>query len=117
MATPKEAHVLTSHFKKLWKEKYGTNPVINSHAVRWAFDNMLRDMGPVEAKALIDYYFETISTNQHSLDWFLYNYDKLQVAKTERDKDAASLARIRQESKRRAEEWRKRIGNNRVEGS
>lgn len=112
MAAPKEAHTLTSHFKKLWKEKYGTNPVVNSHATRWAFDSMLKDMGPVEARGLIEYYFETASQNQHSLDWFLYNYEKLQVAKNTRDEDAAQLARIRKESQRRTEEWRKRIGNN-----
>lgn len=108
MATPKEAHTLSSHFKKKWKEKYGTAPVVNSHAARWAFDSMLMDMGPVDAKALIDYYFETASSNRHDLNWFLYNYDKLAQAKIDRDKDAAQLARIRKESQRRVEEWRKK---------
>jgi hypothetical protein len=112
MATPKEAHTLSSHFKKIWTEKYGYAPTINRHAARWAFDSMLMDMGAVEAKALIEYYFETASTNQHSLDWFLYNYDKLAASKKVRDEDAAALARIRKESQRRTEEWRKRIGNN-----
>jgi len=112
MATPKEAHALTSFYKKLWKERYGSAPVVNTHASRWAFDSMLRDMGSTEAKALIEYYFETISPNQHSLDWFLYNYDKLVEAKRVKDEDAAHLARLREESKRRTEEWRKRINGN-----
>lgn len=108
MATAKDAHTLSSHFKKKWREKYGTTPVVNSHAARWAFDSMLSDMGPVEAKTLIDYYFECSTSNRHDLTWFLYNYEKLQTSKTDRDNDVAALVRIREESKRRTEEWRKK---------
>lgn len=112
MATPKEAHALSSYFKKLWKAKYGMEPVVNSHAARWAFDSMLMDMGPVEARTLIEFYFETASPNRHDLNWFLYNYDKLQAAKRDTEVDKAQLARLREESKRRVEEWRKKNGNN-----
>lgn len=113
MAAPKEAHALVTYFGQKYKDKYAVAPKNNRYAARWGFDSMLMDMTSSEVKSLIDYYFETINLSGHSLDWFLYNYEKLAEAMESRDEDVASLARIRQETKRRTEEWRKKkSGNN-----
>lgn len=111
-ATPKQIHSLVTYFLQQYKKKYGFDAVVNRNRSRWAVGNMLLDMSIDEAKALIDYYFETASPNGHELDWFLYNYDKLEIARSKHADDAAALARLREESKRRAEEWRRKIGNN-----
>ena len=112
MATPKQAHALVTYFGQKYKKKYAIAPKSNRYAARWGFDSMLMDLTSEEIQALIDYYFETISPNGHTLDWFLYNYEKLAEAMEKRDEDVASLARIREETKRRTEEWRKKKSGN-----
>lgn len=103
---------MVTYFSQQYKNKYGKTPVVNRYKARWGFDAILMELDVEEIKFLIDYYLETFSANSHDLEWFFYNYDKLIVAKEKRDRDAESLARIREESKRRAEEWRNKRGNN-----
>lgn len=110
MATPKEAHTLVTYFGQKYKTKYGIQPVINRYQGRWGFDSLLMDLSVDEVKKLIDYYFSTISPTGHTLEWFFYNYDKLAVAMEAADEDARSLARIREETRRRTAEWRKKRG-------
>lgn len=113
MATPKQAHALVTYFGKKSKEKYGFDPKVNRYAARWGFDSILMDMSSKDAEALIDYYFQTVSPNGHSLDWFFYNYEKLAEAKEKTDADRKRLAEIRKATKKRTEEWRqKHSGNN-----
>lgn len=108
MATPKQAHSLTTYFGQKYKEKYAVPAKLNRVSARWGFDSILMDLSVDEIKSLIDYYFETRSLNGHTLDWFLYNYDKLAVAKEDRDTDVAALAAIRERTRRATEEWRKK---------
>lgn len=109
MPTPKQAHALVSYFQKQYEARYGCKPKrVNRYAARWGFDSILMDMSEDDAKSLIDYYLTTVSQNNHALDWFFYNYEKLIEAKEKHEKDAAALARIREESKKRAEEWRQK---------
>lgn len=108
MPTPKQAHALTSYFQKLYREKYGMEPKLNRYAARWGFDSMLMDMSDEAVKGLIEYYFQTVSTNGHALDWFFYNYEKLADAKVKAEEDAAALKELREQSRIRTEEWRKK---------
>lgn len=108
MATPKQAHALVTYFGQKFKEKYAVAPKMNRHSARWGFDSMLMDLTEDEVRSLVDYYFETRNLSGHTLDWFLYNYEKLAIAKENRDNDAAALAVIREKTKLRTEEWRKK---------
>lgn len=113
MASPKQAHTLSSYFGQQYKEYYGYEQQFNRNKARWSWDNILMDLSVDETKALLDYYFTTVSTNGHSLDWFFYNYDKLAEAKGKSDKDSVALKAIRERSRLRTEEWRnKNSGNN-----
>jgi hypothetical protein len=119
MADAKSANILSSYYAKLYKEKYNVKPIFNRHVARWGFDNVLSDMSVDEIKSLLAYYFETTNTTQnkkHSLDWFLYNYEKLIENQKEQEKDAEERKKIREESEKRAREWResgkKGIGDN-----
>lgn len=113
MSSPKQAHTLVSYFAQQYKKKYQTAPKVNRYAARWGFDSILMDMSVDEIKGLIDYYFSTLSPNGHSLDWFFYNYEKLAEAREKTEADRKALAVLREQSKRRAEEWRKKkSGNN-----
>lgn len=108
MTTPKQAHALSTYFGKKFKERYGYEQKFNRNKARWSWDNLLMDYTLDETKALIDYYFETVSPNNHNLDWFFYNYDKLAEAKEKTDADRKRLEVIREASRKRSEEWRKK---------
>lgn len=113
MTAPKQAHILSSYFAQQFKAKYGYDHKFNRNKARWSWDNILMDMTMDEAKSLVDYYMSTVSTNGHTLEWFFYNYDKLEEAKQKVDEDMASLAEIRRRTKISTEEWRKkRLGSN-----
>lgn len=112
MATPKQAHALVTHYASRYKAKYGYAAKMNRYAARWGFDSVLMDMDEADARDLIDYYFETVSPNGHSLEWFFYNYERLMINKEKRDEDIAALARLRRETEQRTAEWRKKHGIN-----
>lgn len=104
---------MSSYFGQQYKEKYGYDHRFNRNKARWSWDNILMDMTLTEAKELIDYYLTTVSPNGHTLEWFFYNYDKLAEAKEKTDADRKRLALIREATRLRTEEWRKKqSGNN-----
>jgi len=114
--TPAQCYAMTSYFVKGYKERYkGQEPVLNRHSARWGFESILMGMPPEEVKGLIDYYFTTTSQKRHALDWFFYNYEKLQTSMDEVEKDRARRKQLREESEARAAEWRAR-GNTGIAG-
>lgn len=111
MPDAKTSHAMVSYFAAQYKKKYGKAPIMNRYAARWGFDSMLRDMPQAEVKSLVDYYFTTNSPNGHQLDWFFYNYEKLMRTKLDFDADQEELAKIREATRKRTEEWKKKRGN------
>lgn len=106
--TVQQCHAMTTYYVKLFKAKYGTEPVVNRHSARWGFESLLMGMPPSDARELLDFYFTTKSEKRHSLDWFFYNYEKLTESLTEVEKDRAHRDKLRHESEQRAKEWRER---------
>ena len=106
--TPQACHALTTYFVTKYKERYGAEPVVNRHSARWGFDSLLQGMSPEDARALLDFYLTTASSNKHKLDWFFYNYDKIMESLSDVDKDKTSRKKLMEESERRAREWRER---------
>lgn len=118
MATSKQqCEKLTTYYEKLFKAKYGRKSGINRYAARWGFDAVLGSMTVQEAQKLLDYYFTTASSREHSIDWFFYNYDKLERAEIESERDAHERAKLREESAKRAAEWRKKVGDKGIIGN
>lgn len=108
MATPKDCHTLTNYYIKAYENKYGHRPVVNRNTARWGFDNILYDLNMVETRNLIDFYMLTGGSHNNNLQWFFNNYEKLVVSKKERDEDRLAREALKEETKRRTEEWRKR---------
>lgn len=114
--TAQQCHALTSKYIDLYVATYGTKPSVNRYSARWGFEAVLMDYTPSEAVKLLEYYFSTYSNKKHSLDWFLYNYEKL-ASLREESKVAHERQRVMmEESQRRVEEWRAR-GNYGIEGN
>lgn len=107
MATAKDCHALTTYYEKLYEQKYGSKPNVNRYRSRWGFDSVLMSMSMHNAKELLEYYFTTSSEGRHSLTWFFNNYESLMSAKSDSDTDKEHRKKLMEESKRRAQEWRK----------
>lgn len=114
--TAQQCHAMTSYYKKAFQEKYKYEPNVNRNTARWNWEGILTDMPASKAKELVDFYFSTTSQKQHSLDWFFYNYDKLIESLSDLEKDRLRRKQLREESEKRAAEWRARgntgIGSN-----
>lgn len=108
--TAAQCHALTTYFVKGFTAKYGAAPNINRNIARQAFAGMLMDVDSAEVKRLIDYYFQTPSTGNkgHSLNWFLYNYDKVKDALVNTSDDRDSINALMRRSEQKAKEWRER---------
>lgn len=91
------AFSLLTMYSNEYELKYGKSCQINKFRDKWAMLDLIDSVGYDRAKELISYYFKTTSNNRHSLQWFMYNFDRLDdmLMKTEADK-------IRREKIRRA---------------
>lgn len=104
-ATAAECHALTSYYIKKYKETYGKAPVVNRNVSKLQFQNMLMDFTSAELKELIDFFFTTQSGTKHRINDLFYGYDRLVEAWRQHQEDAALQQRLREETKRRTEEW------------
>jgi hypothetical protein len=111
MATAKDCHILTSYYKKKFKERYLEAAVVNDHTARWGFDSMLKGLSPEDIKELLDYWFSVVSPVRHRIDWFFYNYEKLIEARQLQQEDSLFREKLRHDSEERAKKWRERANN------
>jgi len=104
----KYGNALVTHFLKLWRERYpATKHTFNRYALKWPFMDVADSVGYERGKELIEYYFKTPRTG-HDVQWFLYNFDKLDVVMKERADDETKKAAMRAVTKARVEEWERR---------
>ena len=82
----KEAYILVSLFCSLYKEKYKKPAVVNRYREKWAMKDVIDSLGYDRAKNLLEYYFKLNKTD-HNLTWFFYNFDKINIAMIELEKD------------------------------
>jgi len=106
-AETKTVNALISLYEKLYAEKYGKKPLINRYKDKWGFQDMLKDLGPVESKEIIQYYFETHRPG-HPLLQLFRNYDDMVRRKLEREKDEVDRKKLRAETKLKVQELNER---------
>jgi hypothetical protein len=87
VASEKEPYVLIGLYETLYKERYNKKPTINKFREKWAMQDVIDSVGFDKAKDLLIYYFKTTKSG-HPLNFFFYNFDKLDYFKTEREKDS-----------------------------
>lgn len=108
-ATNAQVHSLVTYFLNAFKSKYDTAPKdFNRYRDKWGFQGMIEDYGMERSKAIIDYYFST-NKHYHPTNYLLFNYEKLNNAMLEREEDEANRKKLREESRKRVEEWRRRL--------
>lgn len=107
MATPtaQQVHALITYYKGAAEAQVGKRVTINRNASSYAFKSILMDYSPSEARELIDYY---VKHYEPDLQWFTYNYEKVDDAMREAAQEDEMRAKIRKETAQRLEEWRNR---------
>lgn len=103
MASDKGPYILLSLYQSLFKEKYGRVPTINKFREKWAMQDVIDSVGYDRAKELLEYYFG-LTKNGHPLQFFFYNFDKMDALKIEIEKDKAKRRLLLEETKKMVEE-------------
>lgn len=99
----KQAHALVSLYTVIYKEKYAREPKVNRHREKWAMQDVVDSVGYDRAKQLIEYYFK-VTKPGHPLQWFFYNFDKLDETLENLQKDELRRKALREKTKQMVEE-------------
>ena len=102
MANEKQPYVLISMYQSLYKDKYGKVPTINKFREKWAMQDVIDSVGFDRARELLEYYF-TLNKNGHPLQFFFYNFDKMDAIKVESDKDKEKRRLLLEQTKKLVE--------------
>jgi hypothetical protein len=106
----KQANGLVTQFIKNYTDKYGKPPVLNRYKEKWAFQDMVSDLGYERAKTVVDYYFATNNLG-HPVQYLMYNYERLNRVMLEREADRENITRLAAETEKRVREWEEKLGN------
>jgi hypothetical protein len=98
----KEPYILIGVYEKLYFEKYGKKPRLNKFREKWAMQDVIDSVGYDRAKELLEYYFKT-GKSGHPLNFFFYNFDRIDQLETEIQKDRANRVMLREQTKKLVE--------------
>ena len=104
--TAQQCHALTTYYISKYTSVVGRAPSVNRNKARYGFEGLLMDYTSENARLLIDYYIDHY--DEPKIDWFIYNYEKVDEAKTDRDHEEVAQAKRRAATEARLEEWRNR---------
>lgn len=102
MANEKQPYVLIGLYESLYLEKYKKRPRINKFREKWAMQDVIDSVGYDRAVELLVYYFKT-SKSGHPLNFFFYNFDKIDYLKAEIEKDITNRRVLREATKKMVE--------------
>ena len=103
MANSKEPYILLTLYQNLYKEKYNRAVTINKFREKWAMQDVIDSVGYTRAKELLEYYFG-LTKNGHPLQFFFYNFDKMDALKIEIEKDKEKRRLLLEETKKMVEQ-------------
>jgi hypothetical protein len=107
----KLTYALLGLYENLYAEKYGSKPKYNKFREKWAMQDIIDSVGFDRAKELIEYYFK-VTKPRHPLQWFFYNFDKLDEMLNQSELDKIKRNKIREQTKRMVEEDEHRSSSN-----
>lgn len=102
MANEKAPYILMGLYESLYKEKYGKKPRLNKFREKWAMQDVIDSVGYERAKDLLVYYFKT-NKSGHPLNFFFYNFDRIDQLKTEIERDKINRMALREATKKMVE--------------
>ena len=99
----KEPYILLAIYQDLYKQRYGKAITLNKFREKWGMQDVIDSVGFDRAIKLLEYYFHTQKSG-HPLQFFFYNFDRMDNAITELDKDKERRRLLLQETKKMVEE-------------
>ncbi len=102
MASNNDPYVLLGIYQKLYTEKYKKQARVNKYRDKWGMKDVIDTVGYARALELINYYFN-INRSDHSLLFFFNNFDKMDVMKSEIDKDKKNREMLLEQTKNMVE--------------
>jgi hypothetical protein len=94
----KQAYSLVSLYISLYRERYSKAPIVNRYREKWAMQDVIDTVGFERSKTLLEYYFKC-NKSGHPLNWFLYNFDKLDETLSRLQEDVVRRKKIREQTK------------------
>jgi hypothetical protein len=102
VANSKEPYILLSMYQNMYQEKYGKMPFLNKYREKWAMQDVIDSVGYARAKELLEYYFTT-GKYGHPIQFFFFNFDKIDIMQTEVAKDKKNRKALQEATKRLVE--------------
>ncbi len=102
MSNNRQPYILITLYQNLYKQKYGQEIRVNKFREKWAMQDVIDSVGFERAKELLIYYFKT-SKSGHPLNFFFYNFDKIDYLKVEIEKDILNRRALREATKKMVE--------------
>lgn len=99
----KLAYALLDMYSNKYFEKYNKSCQMNKYRDKWAMIDLIDSVGYDRGRELIDYYFKTTSNNRHSLNWFMYNFDRLDDMLTKTELDIIRREKMREATRQMVE--------------
>jgi len=99
----KLAYGLVGFYCTLYKKNYGKTPVVNRYREKWAMQDVIDSIGYDRAKTLLEYYFQ-VGKPPHGIQWFFYNFEKLDFNLQQQEQDKTRRELIRSRTKSMVEE-------------
>jgi hypothetical protein len=103
MANNKEPYILMTLYQNLYKEKYNKPATINKFREKWAMQDVIDSVGFEKSIDLMNYYF-SLEKFGHPLQFFYYNFDKMEQTRIELQKDIETRRLLRENTKKMVEE-------------
>ena len=100
--TKSEPYRLVGEFERLYREKYNKKLKINRYKYKWAMFDMIEDFGASRVYEVMAYFFD-LDRPDHKIDFFVYNFDRLEKAMVELQKDREHRQRLREATKKMVE--------------
>jgi hypothetical protein len=103
MANNKDPYILMTLYQNLYRDKYNKPATLNKFREKWAMQDVIDSVGFDKASDLLSYYFSLEKTG-HPLQFFYYNFDKMDQARIELKKDFETRRLLREHTKKMVEE-------------
>jgi len=97
-----EPYILLGIYESLYFAKYNKKPKLNKYREKWAMQDVIDSVGFNRAKELIEYYVRT-NKSGHPLQFFFYNFDKIDRLQLEIEKDKENRKALREATKKLVE--------------
>jgi hypothetical protein len=100
----KLAYALLDLYSSQYLNKYGRPCTVNKYRDKWAMLDVIDSVGFDRSQYLLSYYFSLSNKAGHTLQWFLYNFDRLDDMLKKHEEDIKRRAMIREKTKEMVKE-------------